>query len=138
MSALSLQDARRLLDAALEHAEQLGVQAAIAVVDEGGHTKASARTDGATFLTLSLATGKAVTAAGLGFDTSGLGEFLAGAPVLLAGLSTQPGVTVVPGGVPIVRDGAVIGAIGVSGGQGGEDEPIAKAALSALVAEAAI
>ncbi|MEU7528290.1 heme-binding protein [Saccharothrix sp. NPDC042600] len=138
MSTLSLRDARRLLDAAVQHAEQLGVQAAIAVVDEGGHTKASARADGATFLTLSLATGKAVTAAGLGFDTSGLGEFLAGDPALLAGLSTQAGVTVVPGGVPIVRDGAVIGAIGVSGGTGGEDEPIARAALSALVTEAAV
>ncbi|WP_309110624.1 heme-binding protein [Saccharothrix sp.] len=136
MSTLSLRDARRLLDAAVEHAEQLGVQAAIAVVDEGGHTKASARADGATFLTLSLATGKAVTAAGLGFDTGGLGEFLAGNPALLAGLSTQSGVTVVPGGVPIVRDGAVIGAIGVSGGTGGEDEPIAKAALASLVTEA--
>lgn len=137
MSTLSLQDAKRLLDAALEHAEHLGVQAAVAVVDEGGHTKASARADGATFLTLSLATGKAVTAAGLGFDTSGLGEYLAGDPALLAGLSTQSGVTVVPGGVPIVRDGVVVGAIGVSGGPAGEDEPIAKAAVSALVAQAA-
>ncbi|MFD1151473.1 GlcG/HbpS family heme-binding protein [Saccharothrix hoggarensis] len=137
-AALSLRDARRLLDAALEHAEQLNVAVAVSVVDAGGNTKASARMDGASFLAGSIATSKAVTSAGLGFDTAGLGQFLSGNPTLLAGLSSQPGVAVIPGGVPIVVDGVLVGAIGVSGGQAGEDEPIAKAALEALTAEVAV
>lgn len=133
---ISIRNARRLVDAALEHAETLGVEVGVAVVDQGGNVKALARMDGASFLQTTLATSKAVTAAGLGLPTDGLGQFLSGNPVLLAGLSTQPGIAVVPGGVPIVVDGVVVGAVGVAGGQGGEDGPIANAGLAAVVGEA--
>ncbi|MGM1064482.1 GlcG/HbpS family heme-binding protein [Saccharothrix sp. Mg75] len=133
--ALSFQDARRALDAALAHAEQLNVAVAVAVVDNGGNTVALARQDGATFLSGRLAVSKAVTSAGLGFETEGLSQFLSGNPALLAGLSTQPDVAVVPGGVPIVVGGTIVGAIGVAGGQAGEDGPVAKAGLAALTPE---
>ncbi|WP_433273437.1 heme-binding protein [Actinosynnema sp. CS-041913] len=132
---ISTRDARRLVDAALARAEQLGVQVGVVVVDQGGNVKALARMDGASFLQTPLATGKAVTAAGFGLPTDALGQFLSGNPVLLAGLSTQPGVAVIPGGVPIVVDGVVVGGVGVAGGQGGEDGPIADAGLAALAGE---
>lgn len=130
--SLSTQYARRVLDAALAHAEDLGVSVSISIVDDGGHVKAFARMDGSSFFNTALATNKAITAAGLGVSTQDFMEFAAGIPPLLTGLSAQPNVAILPGGTPITVDGAVVGAIGVSGGKGGEDQPIAEAGLAAL------
>jgi glc operon protein GlcG len=130
---ISLDDARRVLDAALAHATELGVAVSIVVTDTGGHVRASARMDGASFLSADLARTKAATAAGLGVNTHDFGQFVADIPLLLNGLSGQPGVSLLPGGVPVVVDGALAGAIGVAGGAGGEDHPVASAGLAALV-----
>jgi glc operon protein GlcG len=133
-STLSVRDARRMVDAALAHAERLDVQVTVAVVDGGGRLRAMARTDGASFLTITLATDKAVTAAGLGVATADFGEFAAGMPVLLTGLSGQSEVNLLPGGIPVIVDGAPVGAIGVAGGSNGEDHPVAQAGLAAVAA----
>jgi glc operon protein GlcG len=132
MASLSIQYARRVLDAALARAEELGVGVAISVVDDAGHVKAFARMDGSSFFSTGLATNKAITSAGLGVSTQDFMEFAAGIPPLLAGLSAQPNVAILPGGAPITVDGAVVGAIGVAGGKGGEDQPIAEAGVAAL------
>lgn len=129
---LSIQDARRVIDAALAQAEQLGAQVSIVVVDAGGRVQALARMDGASFLTTALATNKAITTAGLGMPTQDFGDFAAGVPVLLTGLSGQPDVNLLPGGVPVLIDGVPAGGVGVAGGTGGEDHPIAAAAVAAL------
>jgi glc operon protein GlcG len=121
-----------MLDAALAHAEELDVRVSIVIVDNGGNLKALVRMDGASFLATTVATNKAITSAGLGMATQDFAQFAAGNPVLLTGLSSQPNVAILPGGVPIYIDGAVAGAIGVSGGQAGEDQPIAQAGLAAL------
>ena len=55
-------------------------------------------------------------------------------PVLLTGLSSQPEVNLLPGGVPVMVDGQLVGAIGVAGGNNGEDHPIAEAGLAGLTA----
>ncbi|MFD7659253.1 heme-binding protein [Actinosynnema sp. NPDC059797] len=133
---LSRHDARRVLDAALARAEELGVSVAISVVDDGGNLKAFERMDGATFLNTSLATGKAIAAAGIGMSTEDFVQFAAGIPPLLAGLSAQPDVVILPGGAPITIDGVVVGAVGVAGGKGGEDHPVAEAGLVGLAAAA--
>ena len=129
--SLSTQYARRVLDAALARAEELGVSVSISIVDDAGHVKAFARMDGSSFFNAGLATNKAITAAGLGAPTQDFMEFAAGIPPLLTGLAAQPNVAILPGGVPITVDGAIVGAIGVAGGKGGEDHPIAEAALAA-------
>nr|WP_240150838.1 heme-binding protein [Streptomyces sp. SID7805] len=128
---LSADAARRVLDAALAKAAQLNVAVAVAVVDSGGNLQTLARMDTATFWSTTIATHKAVTAAGLGVPTVAFGKFAAQDPILLATMATQPGSALLPGGIPIVVDGAIAGAIGVAGGTKGEDEPIAETGVTA-------
>jgi glc operon protein GlcG len=133
MVTISIQDARRVVDSALAQAEELNVKVSVVVVDEGGNLKAAARMDGALYLTTAFALNKAMTAAGLGLPTADLSTFLSGNPALLTGLASQPNIAVIPGGAPITAAGGVVaGAVGVAGGQGGEDEVIATGALAAL------
>jgi uncharacterized protein GlcG (DUF336 family) len=128
-STICLQDALRAIDAALAYAESAGAAVCVTVVDSGGNVLALARMDGASFLTATLAENKAMTAAGLGMATGDLAEFVGQNPLLLAAMTTQPPVTVLPGGVPVPG-----GAVGVAGGNSGEDHPIAEAAAAALAA----
>lgn len=134
---ISAQNALRVVEAALAHADELNVNVSVAVVDAGGNLKALARADNATFLTSTLATNKAITAAGLGAPTQVLAEFVGGNPALLAGLSSQPNVALIPGGVPITDNGVLVGAIGVAGGTQGEDHPVAEAGLKVLASDQA-
>jgi glc operon protein GlcG len=129
---ISAADAQRIINAAVAHAEQLGARVCVAVVDSGGNVKALHRMDGATFATTALAVDKAATSAGYGMSTQDLAEFASGNPAVLAGLSNRPGFSLLPGALPLERDGAVVGAVGVSGSSRGEDEPIAAAGLAAL------
>jgi glc operon protein GlcG len=122
----------RALSAAQSQAEELGTEVCVVVVDAGGNLKALIRMDGALFLTFQLAQRKARTAAGLGVVTQDFAAAVSGSQALLAGLSAQPDIALLPGGMPIADDGAIIGGIGVAGGQRGEDHPIAQAALAAL------
>lgn len=128
--------ARRVADAALASADQFGVDVAVAVVDSGGNPVAVLRADGASFMATAIALNKARTAAGLGVPTREFGQFLAGEPVLLAGLAGQPDVAIVPGGLPLAVDGELVGGIGVSGSRAGEDVPVAEAGAAALAAAA--
>lgn len=129
---LSQAQAHHVASAALSHAAQLGLDVAVAVVDAGGHPVVTLRGDETTFLNARLALAKAVTAAGMGLATADLVEQLAAAssPVV-AGLSTQPEVRLLPGAVPLRVGGSLVGAIGVSG-PAGEDVPVAVAGADAL------
>jgi glc operon protein GlcG len=131
-TTLSADEARRVLDAALARAEQLNVRVAIAVVDNAGHPTTLARMDGATFLATTIATNKAITAAGTGMATHEFAEFLASDPALLAGMSSQPAICVLPGGAPIAIAGAIAGAIGVAGAPIAVEQQIAHAGAAAL------
>lgn len=128
---LSQAQAHHVASAALSHAAQLGLDVAVAV-DAGGHPVVTLRGDETTFLNARLALAKAVTAAGMGLATADLVEQLAAAssPVV-AGLSTQPEVRLLPGAVPLRVGGSLVGAIGVSG-PAGEDVPVAVAGADAL------
>jgi glc operon protein GlcG len=123
--------ARRILDAALDEAVQLNVAVAVAVVDAGGNLLTAARADGATFWATTVATHKAVTAVGLGVPTADFGKAAAGDPILLATMAAQPGFALLPGGIPIMVNGAIAGGIGVAGGTRGEDQPVAEAGAAA-------
>jgi glc operon protein GlcG len=129
---ITAEQARRIIDAAVNHATSLGAGVCVAVVDSGGNLKALTRMDGATFATTELAVDKAATAAGYGMSTQALAEFASGNPAILAGLSNRPGFSLLPGALPIELDGAIAGAVGVSGSARGEDEPIAAAGIAAL------
>ena len=132
---LNLAGAETVLDAAKKKAAALGLTCNVAVVDDGGHLLAFARMDGARPASGATALTKAVSAATLRQETGTLpakGE----ADVLLS-LSIQNAsggkITTLKGGVPIVIDGQVVGAIGVGGGTGEQDAEVAKAGIQALL-----
>lgn len=133
MSRLDLATAQRMLAIALEHGRSLDLAPlAIAVLDPGGHLIAFAREDDAGILRPQIATGKAWGALGMGVGT----RALAGkGSDFLAALGAMSGGRVVPspGGV-LVRDadGAVLGAVGVTGDTGTNDEACAVAGIGGV------
>jgi glc operon protein GlcG len=129
---VSFQQARRALDAAIAHADQVGAQVGIAIVDQGGHVRVLVRLDGANLFAADWALGKAMTAAFSGLPTDEFGAFAAKEPTVLAAINSKPGFNVLPGGVPIVVDGRTAGAIGVAGAPPEVERAIAEAGISAL------
>jgi uncharacterized protein GlcG (DUF336 family) len=129
------QDAKRVLAAAVAKADELGRKVSIAVVDAAGTMLVFERATGANPFTASLAEGKAATAAYTGRETQRMQGMAETRPYLVAPLVKRLGERFVPveGGVPILaEDGAVIGAVGVSGAASEEDGVIAKAGIAAL------
>ncbi|MPY72186.1 MAG: heme-binding protein [Alphaproteobacteria bacterium] len=120
--------ALRVLNTGIAKAAAMGVPQCIAVVDAGGHLMAFIRMDGAFALSLDTALRKAQTAAAYGVPTGGIE---AGVDIKLA-IATEGKRINLPGGLPIIVDGHVAGAIGVGSGTGAEDLQVAKAAIAAI------
>ncbi len=120
------------VQAAAAHGRSIGKSVVAAVVDVGGDLMACLRADGAYSASVGIARDKAYTAATFGIATDELGKALSGNPVLLDGIALRPGVILFAGGLPIIVDGEVAGAIGVSGGSEDDDRNCAKAGLAAL------
>lgn len=135
MSALTLSQARSLIDAALAAARAANFKPmGVVVVDAAAQVVASAREDGATALRLDIALGKAAAAVGMGVNSRVLTERAKGLPVFftaLAAASQQK--FIAQTGAVLITDasGAVIGAAGASGGTGDEDEQIVIAGIAA-------
>ena len=136
---LTLEGARVALAAAEAKAVELHVSENLAVVDEGGHLLAFARMDGARPASVATATTKAQAAATFRQPT---GPVPSGAekpdPLLnvgmqLAAIQGDGKFTTLLGGLPIVVDGQVVGALGVGGGTGEQDVEVARAGVAALV-----
>ena len=125
---LTIDGAMKLLNAAMAKAREMNVPECIAIVDAGGQLLAFARMDGAFVLSFDTALMKAMTAASYGIPT---GDIAAGIDIKLA-IATQGKRINLPGGLPIIIDGHVIGGIGVGSGTGEQDKDVAKAALAAL------
>jgi glc operon protein GlcG len=125
---LTVDGAMKLLEAAMAKARDMKVPECIAVVDAGGHLLAFARMDGAFALSIDTALVKAMTAASYGIPT---GDIAAGVDIKLA-IATQGKRVNLPGGLPVIVDGHVIGAIGVGSGTGEQDREVAAAALGAI------
>ena len=118
--------------AAEKKAAEIGVPMCIAVCDESGVLKAFKRMDGAALLSVDIAQDKAYTAVSFGIPTHGWFDFIKDDPPLLHGIVKTPRLIVFGGGYPIQIDGAVVGAIGVSGGHYEQDMQVAQAGLAAL------
>ena len=125
---LTSEGAMKLLHAAMAKAKEMGVPQCISVVDPGGHLLAFARMDGAFSQSIDTSLMKAMTAASYGLPT---GDIAAGIDLKLA-IATEGRRINLPGGLPVIIDGHVIGGIGVGSGTGEEDREVAKAALTAL------
>lgn len=125
--------ARAMIDEAERKAAEMGHPFVIAVVDESGILKAFSRMDGAALLSVQIAQDKAYTAAGFGLSTDGWHDFVKDDPPLAMGAA--PGIdrlVVFGGGYPIKIGGAIVGAIGVSGGHYTQDMEVAQAALAVV------
>ena len=120
--------AMKILQAAIEKATAMGVPQCISIVDPGGHLLAFCRMDGAFVLSNDSSLKKAKTAAFYGQLTGGMDDAIA---IKLA-LATDGNRINLPGGVPIVVDGHIIGGIGVGSGTGAQDLEVAKAGIAAL------
>jgi uncharacterized protein GlcG (DUF336 family) len=130
---ITLEEAQRILSAAEEKARQMGQPMNIAVMDAGRNLVAFHRMDGAWVASTDIAIDKAFTSAGRGLTTRKIGEMAQpGQP--LFGINTTNGgrIVIFAGGIPLMRDGGVIGAVGVSGGTVDEDEEVAEAGVAAL------
>lgn len=130
---IGLEDARRVVAAAEAKAREIGQPMNIAVVDFGGNLITHVRMDGAWMGSINIAINKAFTARAFDISTKELGE------------NSQPGqqfygiqesnfgrVMIFAGGIPLRRDGAVVGAVGVSGGSGEQDQSVALAGAEAF------
>lgn len=130
---LSLAGARAALDAALDAAAALGVPVNVSVCDAAGHEVAFARMDGAALLSADIARDKAYTvAAFLGIPTDRWFSMIENAPALREGIVHRDRLVIFAGGVPVTVEGAVVGAVGVSGGTAEQDAEIAAAGAAAL------
>jgi uncharacterized protein GlcG (DUF336 family) len=132
---LTLDLARRLIDAAEAEAREQGLALSFAVVDAGGHVVAVARMDDAEWITPEVALGKAWTAAAFRAPSAAQGdkakELVAFAGAISA--ATHGRYTPQIGGLPIVVGGAAAGAMGASGATGQEDEAVVRAALDTVL-----
>jgi uncharacterized protein GlcG (DUF336 family) len=136
MATLALAQANEIIDAAIAKGRQLRLSPlAVAALDAGGHLVAFKREDGAGFFRFDIAYGKAWGALGLGFGTRELAERAVKLPAFYAALSaaSQGRIIPSPGGVLVLGiDGDVIGAVGISGDLGDNDEACALAGIQAI------
>jgi uncharacterized protein GlcG (DUF336 family) len=135
MVTLKLAHASAIIDAALAEGRKRHLAPlAVAVLDAGGHLIAFEREDGAGFVRFDIAHGKAWGALGMGFGTRELAARAAKSPTFVAALAaaTQGRMIPSPGGVLIVgADGEIVGAVGISGDTGDNDEVCAMAGIAA-------
>src|SRR3954471_12212279 len=126
LQAVTLEAARRVIAAGEREAESQGQPMNIAVVDAGGNLVAHISQDGAWIGSVDVAINKAFSARAFDVSTQGLGE------------NAQPGgqfygiqdsnhgrIMIFAGGVPLMSGDAVVGAVGVSGGTGEQDQAVA-------------
>ena len=130
---VSLEDARRVIAAGEESANELGQPQNIAVVDAGGNLVAHVRMDGAWIGSVDIAINKAFTARAFDLATADLAaDSQPGVQFYGIQESNKGRVVIFAGGIPLKRDGEVVGAVGVSGGDGDQDTAVAEAAAAAF------
>jgi uncharacterized protein GlcG (DUF336 family) len=130
---ISLDDAKRMLTAAEVKAASFSIAYNIAVVDAGGHLVAFVRQDDALIGSIDLAIDKAVTARIFDMPTAKLATLAqSGRPLFGIQESNGGKVVVFGGGMPIVLQGKILGAIGASAGTVEQDIAVAEAGIAAL------
>lgn len=131
--SLSYAGAAAALEASLAEATRLGVRVNVAVVDRAGWLLAFARMDGAFAMSGSIAQDKARTVCGFaGIPTDELYAAIAGEPPVRDGIAGRAEVAAFAGGVPVLIDGELVGAIGVSGASAEQDKQVAAAGAAAV------
>ena len=133
LKSLGLTEANQIVQAGIARATEISSPSTLCVVDVGGIVIAQARMDGASLSSVELAYNKAYTAISTRLATSFIstiaqphGDFYG----IANGLGGRA--IIFPGGVPVIVDGEVVGAVGASGGNGQQDEDVAQTAAKIL------
>ena len=130
---ITLSAGRAVLEAARAKATEIGVPMNIAVVDEGGNLVAFARMDDAWLGSIDIAQNKAYTARAFDMPTKDLAPLAQpGGPLYGIEASNRGRLIVFAGGIPLIAEGRVVGAIGVSGGAVEQDQEVAEAGVAAF------
>jgi uncharacterized protein GlcG (DUF336 family) len=129
---VTLKDARRVIAAAEKKAEEIGQPMNIAVADAGGNLVAHVRMDQAWLGSIDISIKKAYTSRAFDIATKDLaGHSQSGGQFFGIHASNNGKIMVFAGGIPLKKDGEVVGAIGVSGGSGEQDHAVAAAGAAA-------
>lgn len=130
---VTLEAARRVIAAGEKKAAEIGQPMNIAVVDAGGNLVAHARMDGAWIGSVDISIKKAWTARAFDLPTADLAkESQSGEQFFGIHASNGGRVMIFAGGIPLEKNGQVVGAVGVSGGMGEEDQAVAEAGADAF------
>lgn len=133
IESLTLADAKCMIAAAETAADALGIPYNVAIVDAGGHLIAFSRQDEALIGSIDLAINKAYTTSLFDTPTSALATLSQpSAPLYGIQHSNRGTVVIFGGGVPVWRDGLIIGAVGASAGTVEQDIAVAEAAIRAI------
>jgi uncharacterized protein GlcG (DUF336 family) len=132
-SSIPLPEARAIIEGAIAFARSQNMRMAVAVLDDGGYIVSVDRMDGTSFNSVNQAIGKAFTSVLYRRPSAELAELVKTAPDRFYGIMNMwPGkVYIVSGGLPLVVDGKLVGAVGISGLPPGVDEKASKAGLAA-------
>jgi uncharacterized protein GlcG (DUF336 family) len=129
---MTMEKAQLIIDAAIRKAEEIGQPMNIAVVDGGTNLVAFLRMDGAWLGSIDIAINKAFTAKAFDISTQDLGRnSQPGDQFFGIHVSNHDRVMIFAGGIPIKVKGEIVGAVGVSGGSGEQDQAVAEAAAAA-------
>lgn len=130
MTKVNLELAKKLIEGAEKEAEKIGVSMVISVVDEGGNLIAVHRMNDAWLASIDIAQNKAWTSVALKMPTSNLAEATVPHAELYGLNTTNNGrIVLFGGGIPLVENDQVIGAVGVSGSSVEHDMQVAQAAV---------
>jgi uncharacterized protein GlcG (DUF336 family) len=135
-ATISWEAAHAAVEAAVRHAEALGVLINVAVTDNGGNLIAFLRMPGAFPQSIDIAIDKAYTSGGFGFPTKQWMSIFGDNEGMKFGFSARPRLVVFGGGLPIRVEGELVGGIGVSGASEEQDAECALAGLKAIGADA--
>src|SRR5258708_26105602 len=131
---VTINDARRVIAAAERKAQEIGQPMNIAVVDEGGNLVAHVRMDEAWIGSINISMNKAFTSRAFDIATKDLAaEAQPGKQFYGIMVSNDGRVMIFAGGIPLKREGKVVGAIGVSGGSGEQDPSVAETGAAAFL-----
>jgi uncharacterized protein GlcG (DUF336 family) len=130
---VNLADARRIIAAAEKKAQEIGQPMNIAVADGGGNLVAHVRMDGAWIGSIDISQKKAYTSRAFDIATKDLAEHSqSGGQFYGIHASNDGKIMIFAGGIPLKKDGKVVGAVGVSGGSGAQDHAVAEAGAAAF------
>ena len=130
---VKLEDARRVIAAAEKKAQEIGQPMNIAVADGGGNIVSHVRMDGAWLGSIDISIKKAYTSRAFDITTKDLATHSQSGNQFFGIHASNDGkIMIFAGGIPLKRDGKVVGAVGVSGGLGKQDQAVAEAAATAI------